>query len=162
MSGKYIFFGVVMLSLIGFLLIDLSAADQMPMFSLENAKNGEIMDSSILEDKAVLITFFSTTCPPCVEEVPSLKTLQAKYEMDGFSVVAISLDFGREKAVRKFIERHAVTYPVVFGTHEIALGFGGVRTIPQSFLINRQGHIVQRYEGYRPLEILERDLRLIL
>ena len=68
------------------------AATQMPTFELEEVMTGSPIPSSTFQGKSLLVTFWATWCPPCVQEIPSLIKLQNEYSADGFSVVAISVD----------------------------------------------------------------------
>ena len=67
------------------------AATQMPSFELEEVMTGSPIASSTFQGKSILVTFWATWCPPCVQEIPSLIKLQNEYSADGFSVVAISV-----------------------------------------------------------------------
>ncbi len=138
------------------------AAKQMPAFSLKNPVNGKQVESSSFAGKALLVVFFGTWCPPCIQEVPTLNKLQEKYERDDFSVVGISVDTGRDRVVKKFIKKQKTVYPVIIADAKVIRDFGGVYGIPVSFLINRKGHVVKRYQGYQPFSVLEKDLRQIL
>ncbi len=138
------------------------AASKMPAFALSDVVTGESVDSDFFSGKALLVTFFATWCPPCMQEVPDLIRLQNKYEGRGFSVVALSVDEGGSKTVRKFIERRSVNYPVLMADRSTAQKFGGVVGIPTSFLINRNGTVVKKYPGYVHHMILENDIKKIL
>ncbi len=138
------------------------AAKQMPTFSLKNPVDGKQVESSSFEKKVLLVTFFATWCPACVEEIPMLNKLQGKYKRDGFSVVGISVDNGGGRAVKKFVNKHKIMYPVALSDGKVVRDFGGVYGIPVSFLVNRKGHVVKRYQGYQPASAIEKDLRQIL
>ena len=78
------------------------AGTEMPPFSLKSVQSGKMIDSSEYKDKAVLLTFFATWCPPCRQEAPALVEVQKEYADQGFSVVAISMDQGKIDDVEKF------------------------------------------------------------
>ena len=59
------------------------SSTRMPRFVLPDAVNGQKTSSSSFEGKALLLTFFATWCPPCIEEVPTLIELQNEYSDDG-------------------------------------------------------------------------------
>ena len=69
----------------------------MPSFELEDVVTGDPITSSSFEGKSLLVTFWATWCPPCIQEIPNLIKLQNEYRDTGFSVVAISVD--QEKGV---------------------------------------------------------------
>ncbi len=138
------------------------AGEAMPEFALNSALDESTINSRDLKGTAMLINFFATWCPPCRQEVPTLITLQNKYAGENFTVLAISVDQGGNRTVRNFISELGINYPVVMSAPDTPKKFGDVFGIPTSFLIDRQGNIVQRYDGYVEIGVLERDLRAIL
>ncbi len=141
---------------------NVSAAKKMPAFSLSNAVTGATVNSSDFSGKTLLVTFFATWCPPCMQEVPSLIELQEAYGKKGFSVVGLSVDQSGAKVVRRLIQRRSINYPVLMAESSTARDFGGVVGIPTSFLVNRKGVVVKKYPGYVPHKILENDIRKIM
>ncbi|MFP3982585.1 MAG: TlpA family protein disulfide reductase [Desulfurivibrionaceae bacterium] len=136
-------------------------AQMMPEFTLENAKNGQKVDSSEFADQVRLVAFFATWCPPCIKEIPSLVDLQEKYKTKGFSVIAISVDESTN-AVRQIMDKTGINYPVLMANNQIVRDFGGISNIPVSFLIDRNGEVVKKYTGYVPHSVLESDLLEII
>lgn len=134
----------------------------MPEFSLPSALDGQTVSSEDLKGKVLLITFFATWCPPCREEVPTLKKLQSDYGPKGFSVIGMSVDENGPKAVVKMIEKDKINYPVLMAKGKTARDFGGVLGIPTSFLVDKQGEIVKRYSGYIPRATFEKDINKYL
>jgi thiol-disulfide isomerase/thioredoxin len=138
------------------------AASKMPSFVLPDVVTGEKVDSKSFAGKTLLITFFATWCPPCMQEVPDLIDLQKKYSSKGFSVIALSVDEGGAKVVKKLVEKRSINYPVLMADRSTARDFGGVVGIPTSFLINSQGNVVKKYPGYVPHVLLENDIKKIM
>lgn len=138
------------------------AGSRMPEFILPDATSGQKIDSRSFEGMALIVTFFATWCPPCIEEIPALIKLQKKYGEDGFSVIGLSVDQGGEKVVRRMIEKKSVNYPIVMADAQVMQDFGGVFGIPVTFLVNKEGNVVKKYTGYMPMSVLEKDLRQIL
>lgn len=137
------------------------AATQMPSFELEEVISGSPIASSTFEGKSLLITFWATWCPPCVQEIPSLIKLQNEYSGNGFSVVAISVD--QEKGVvQKMVNKKDINYPVMMADKSVTRDFGGVYGIPTSFLVSKKGTVVKRYTGFVPHSVLVKDLKQII
>jgi cytochrome c biogenesis protein CcmG/thiol:disulfide interchange protein DsbE len=88
--------------------------------------------------------------------------IQAKYRDKGFSVIGISMDEGGRKVVSKFVEKLKINYPVFIGDAKIGRGFGGVMGIPVSFLVDRDGNLHKRLDGYVSEKVLERELKTLL
>ena len=137
------------------------APTQMPTFELEEVMTGSPIPSSTFQGKSLLVTFWATWCPPCVQEIPSLIKLQNEYSADGFSVVAISVD--QEKGVvQKMVDRKEINYPVMMADKSVTRDFGGVYGIPTSFLVSKKGTVVKRYSGFVPHSVLVKDLQQII
>jgi peroxiredoxin len=139
-----------------------AAGEAMPDFSLSSALDGKTIDSGDFKGKALLITFFTTWCPPCREEIPSLIQLQNDYAAKGFSVIGMSMDEKGASVVKKLIEKESINYPVLMASLKTARTFGGIVGVPTTFLINRDGEVVKRYPGYVPHSLLEKDIKAIL
>lgn len=138
------------------------AATKMPSFSLESVREGRIVKSDVFNGKVLLLTFFATWCPPCVEEVPILVTLQKEHAAAGFSVVGLSVDQTGPASVAKFMKKQKINYPVLMAEPRTTEDFGGVYGIPVAFLVNKSGNVVKKYTGYVQHQILERDIRSLL
>jgi thiol-disulfide isomerase/thioredoxin len=108
------------------------------MFS---ALDGRAVSLANLRGKVVLIDFWSTTCAPCVQEMPDLKRLQAKYQMQDLELVGISLDSDRQ-ALQRYIEKAQISWPQFYDpagpTNRLAQEFG-IASIPVEWLIDRHG-----------------------
>lgn len=159
-NGKMkVFLGLLMITLCIVTSNQAEAAAKMPHFSLPSVLDGKEIDSDQFEGKVLLITFFATWCPPCIQEIPSLIDLQNEYKEKGFSVIGISVDQGSSKSVKKLVEKTGVNYPVVMADSKITRDFGGIVGIPTSFLINKDGNVIKSYPGYVPHNILVSDIQ---
>ncbi len=138
------------------------AATKMPSFALQDVRDGKIVDSDSLKGKVLLLTFFATWCPPCLEEVPVLVKLHKEMEGAGFSVIGMSVDQQDPAAIAKFVEKKAINYPVLLAESKTTLDFGGIYGIPVAFLVNKAGNVVKKYSGYVDHAILEKDIRGLL
>lgn len=139
-----------------------SAATRMPSFSLEDVVTGDTVDSAFFKGKTLLVTFFATWCPPCMQEIPDLIKLQNEYAAKGFSVLGLSVDQGGAGIVKKLVEKRSINYPVLLADGAVAREFGGVVGIPTSFLVNSKGQVVKKYPGYVPHMILENDIERVM
>ena len=138
------------------------ASTKMPAFALESVRDGKRIGSEIFEGKALLVTFFATWCPPCLQEIPSLVKLQDEFGPNGFSVVALSVDQGGSQPVAELVEQQAINYPVLMADAQTAENFGGVYGIPVSFLVNKSGNVVKRYPGLVPHSVLAKDVQSLI
>ncbi len=138
------------------------AVRPMPQFSLPSATDGKTVSSDDFKNKTLLVTFFATWCPPCRQEIPTLIKLQNEYADKDFSIVALSVDEGGPKVVKKLIDSQKINYPVLMATRAVANNFGGISGIPTTFLVNKKGNVVKKYPGYVPHQLLVRDINTVL
>ena len=139
-----------------------AVANKMPFFTEKNIAASGKVNSTDFAGKVVLVNFWATWCPPCRKEIPFLISLQDKYKDKGFSVIGISLDDGGSRAVSQFLDKLGVNYPVFIGDAKISRAFGGVMGIPVSFLVDREGNLIKRLDGYISEKVLDRELAQLL
>ena len=137
-------------------------AVKVPDFALQSVQDQKIVDITQLRGKAVLITFWATWCGPCVQEIPSLISLQKEFGPQGLRVIGVSMDQGGEGPVRKVIDKTGINYPVVMGDAKISRDFGGIFGIPASFLVDQSGNVRKRYDGWTSHEDFVQGIKLVL
>lgn len=138
-----------------------------PPFPLPQVEMKSVMDDkdlalSQLKGSVMLVNFWATWCKPCVEEMPDLNRLHKDLAGKGFTVVGISLDSGSVKPVKNLAKKMEIAYPVVMGSNKIARQFGEIVGIPVTFLVDRQGTVVKRYDGPRSYESFSKDISQFL
>ncbi len=98
--------------------------------------------------QGLLVNFWATWCPPCVAEMPALDRLQAMLKSEGFTVLALSSDRGGRAQVAPFYERVELRHLGIWLDPRGAAGrLLGVRGLPTSIIVDRQGREVARLEG---------------
>jgi len=119
-----------------------------PDFALPDLSGGKTSLSNY-RGKVVLLEFWATWCPPCRATIPELVALQKRYGERNFSVLSVSLDEGTNlsRTLAKSAEELHINYPVLLGTEDVERSYG-VRSIPVSFLIDKNGNIVDSFMGY--------------
>ncbi|MBI4549974.1 MAG: TlpA family protein disulfide reductase [Candidatus Omnitrophica bacterium] len=117
-----------------------------PEFTL-NDLAGRPVHSSEFDGQVLLVNFWATWCPPCQAEIPALESLHKEYQSRGFRVLGISLDESGPADVKAFVERFGITYPVLMGDDAVVEAYGGIRGIPTTFLIARDGRIAKKFVG---------------
>lgn len=124
------------------------------------AVDGRKVDLAELRGKIVLVDFWATWCPPCVEEVPGVVQAYEKFKDKGFEIVGISLDKDKD-ALDKFTEENKMTWPQFFDgkgwDNEIAKRFN-IQSVPTMWLLDREGKLAEP----NPRERLEKSIQAAL
>ena len=111
---------------------------------------GNVQKLKDLNGKVVLLDFWATYCPPCIEEIPHLMELKAKHGAD--NLVVIGLHVGGEEdrpKVPEFVEKLKITYPLAYPEDALtAYIFGQDSAIPQTALFDRKGKLVKKITGF--------------
>jgi len=119
-----------------------------PQFSLADLR-GQVRQHSEWQGQVVVVNFWATWCPPCIEEIPIFIDLQQKYEAKGVQFIGIAID-SLEK-VKAFAQRLEINYPLLVDEDQaidIARQFGNhMGALPFTVFVNRQGNMVVQYPG---------------
>jgi peroxiredoxin len=99
--------------------------------------------------KVVLLNFWATWCGPCRVEMPSMEILYQDLKKEGFAILAISSDPQGSIVTRPFVASKGLTFPILHDSDYRVSGSYGVRTLPMSFLIDRNGTLTHRVFGAR-------------
>jgi peroxiredoxin len=119
-----------------------------PDFSLTDL-SGQAVRLSAYRGRVVLVNLWATWCPPCREEMPSMERLHQQMKDRGFVLLAVSEDEGGAQTVKSFVDQMKVTFPVLLDPQgEVGRKYG-VWGFPESFLLDRDGRIVERVIGPR-------------
>jgi peroxiredoxin len=98
--------------------------------------------------KPVLINFWATWCAPCREEMPAMERLYLKHRERGFVLLAVSVD-SDVSLVKPFLQKHKLTFPVALDAKMDLANTYGVRALPASFLVDRNGYLAALALGPR-------------
>lgn len=118
-----------------------------PDFSLPGVTEEEIKLSDY-KGKIILLNFWATFCVPCRLEMPSLQALSKKYHNENVEIIAISVDHGREKSVKKWIAKNNLDFPIALEGQEAGKVYE-VSALPVTFIIGKQGQLIGRILGER-------------
>jgi thiol-disulfide isomerase/thioredoxin len=123
--------------------------------------NNHQIDLKSYRGKVVLLNFWATWCAPCQVELPRFEAWQKRYGAEGLQVLAVSMDDG-DSSVRRTVRRLHLDFPVVMGDAELGDAFGGVLGLPITFLIDRNGVVVEKVKGETDLEHLELRVKRLI
>lgn len=134
-------FYLLTLGLLLFVTAPLRAAE----FSMTDTA-GKTHKLSQYKGKWVLVNFWATWCPPCLEEIPDLVDLHED-KKNNLVVLGVAMDYRDGKEVKAFADSMLVSYPVILGDRKLASQIGPVEGLPTTYLYNPQGKLVARQVG---------------
>ncbi|MHB1215533.1 MAG: TlpA disulfide reductase family protein [Thiobacillus sp.] len=108
--------------------------------------NGKPHTLSGYKGKWVLVNFWATWCPPCLEEIPDLIALHEN-KKNNLVVIGVAMDYRNAQQVTDFAEGLLVEYPIVLGTAQVARQIGPVEGLPTTYLYNPEGKLVAHQVG---------------
>ena len=95
----------------------------------------------------VLLDFWATWCGPCKIEIPWFIEFEQQYKDKGFAVLGVAMDEDGWDAVKPYIEERKMNYRVLLGNDRRAQLYGGLDSLPTTFLIDRAGKIAKVHIG---------------
>lgn len=116
-------------------------------FALPRSGDGKTVRMSDFKGKVRLVNFWATWCPPCRAEIPHFVEMYDELKGQGVEIIGISLDREGDKVVAPFVKDNKMNYPVLIGNNDVANAYGGIRGIPTTFVVDREGRIVKKYVG---------------
>ncbi|MBZ0264771.1 TlpA family protein disulfide reductase [bacterium] len=142
-------------------LIPLAEAQNAPNWKLSDL-DGNMKQLSDYKGKVVILDFWDTWCPPCKKEIPGFIELQDQYGDNG--LVIIGAAFGRDgkDAVAEFTKEWKINYPIVLADRETSNMYGGIRSIPTTFVIDQEGRVRAVHVGYVFKGIFEEQVKELL
>ena len=122
--------------------------DRAPAFSLQTL-DGRTVSLADFRGKVVMVHFWATWCPPCVEEMPMLEQLYRSLRAADFEILAVSVDEGGARAVAEFMQRNGLNLPVLLDTRRSVAGLYGTFKFPETYVVDRQGVVTYKAIGPR-------------
>jgi len=135
-----------------------------PDFSLPDL-SGKQVKLTDFKGKVVLLNFWVTWMPNCIQMIPYFIELQKRYEEQPFSMVGIYLESEAERAlglVESVVRLNQVNYPMLMGNGDVYQAYCQIQQIPTTFLIDREGKFQRVYRGYQGKEVFEADIKALL
>ncbi len=117
-----------------------------PPVTLKDA-DGKTLNLADYKGKVVLLNFWATWCGPCKIEIPWFIDFEKTYRDRGFAVVGVSMDDDGWAVVKPHMAKTGINYRMVIGDEQTAVKYGGVDSLPSTFLIDREGRIAAVHIG---------------
>ncbi|HLP18096.1 MAG TPA: TlpA disulfide reductase family protein [Bacteroidota bacterium] len=127
---------------------------KVPLFSWTDESGKKVTIDEFAQGGGVLVNFWATWCGPCKKEIPDLVELDKAYRTQGVRILGISIDRDGDvmSTVSNFVNASSIKYPVVIDNGELEKAFGGIRGIPTTFFVDKNGMITKRMIGLQSRE----------
>jgi len=130
----------------------ITSGDRAPEFILKTLDGGSV-NLADLKGKVVMVHFWATWCPPCVEELPTLDRLNRSLTGKDFLMLAVNEDEGGAGAVASFMRQNRLNLPVLLDPGSDVARLYGTYKLPETYIVDRQG--VVRYKAIGPRDWTE-------
>jgi thiol-disulfide isomerase/thioredoxin len=151
-----------LLALVLAVLLFACAGDKAPNIIVTGLLNPQQQLNLSSPNKPVLLNFWATSCPSCIEEIPGLVALQQTFG-DKIAVVGVAMDYDEPAQLRAFATQRKLPYMIVHDSNrQIAQGFGNIYVTPTNILLNAQGEIVWKGVGTPDFAALSQRIKTIL
>lgn len=106
--------------------------------------------------KWVLVNYWATWCPPCLEEVPDLVNLYDHRKKKDLMVLGVVFDYKSLKEVAEYVDDMLMSYPIVLGDDAVTAQIGSAEVLPTTFIYNPQGELVKIKQGLVTKQYIEK------
>jgi peroxiredoxin len=121
--------------------------------------SGQKVALHALRGKVVVVNFWSTSCGPCIQEMPQLINTYNKYKKKDFEFIAIAVSSDAPNYVLDYAASRQLPFKVVLDINDtFAQAFGGVPWMPLTFIIGKDGKIIEHFDGQLDFPVLHRAL----
>lgn len=145
--AKPLLIAVAVLAIAGALVYALMEKPAAPAATFTTLEGKPIVLNE-LRGKIVLVNFWATSCPGCVKEMPDLVETYKQYKDRGFEIVAVAMSYDPPNYVANFAKTRQLPFPVALDVNvEHARAFGNVQLTPTSFIIDKDGRILEEKLG---------------
>ena len=122
-----------------------AAGDSAPNFRVKTESGVEMTPTSF-GGKVLILNFWASWCAPCVQEIPSLNQIQKVFASQGLVVLGVNVD-SKEELYRNMLQRFQITFQTVRDPQENINYRYGTYKVPESYIIDRNGKVLQKYAG---------------
>jgi len=143
MCRKDTFSAILLVISMVFLPLNAVAADK---FELEDM-SGKKHRLSQYAGKWVIVNYWATWCPPCLEEIPDLVSIYDARKDKDVMVLGVVFDYDDAKAVEAYVDDMLMSYPIVLGTEAATQKIGDATVLPTTFIYNPKGRLVKTKRG---------------
>jgi peroxiredoxin len=145
--SKAILAAILVLALGAFAVFALRE-EKAPQQAVFTSIGGQKVTLQDLRGKVVVVNFWATSCPGCVAEMPQMIETQNKYGPQGLQTIAVAMSYDPPSYVSAYSEKNHLPFFVTLDSDgQLARAFRDVRLTPTTFVLDKQGNILQRTIG---------------
>src|SRR5512139_1190623 len=108
---------------------------------------GDYVKLSDYRGRVVFLNIWATWCPPCREEMPSMKSLYQRLKGREFEMLGVSIDREGERVVRPFAAKYGLTFPVLLDPDGKTQRLYGLTGVPETFIVDKSGVVIHKIIG---------------
>lgn len=142
------------LSLVIFFILSIGSAYAAGNFALQDMA-GKTHLLADYKGKWVIINYWATWCPPCLEEVPELVALYDDRQSQDVQVIGVVFDYENVEEVEAYVDDMLMSYPIVLGSESVAKQIGPAEALPTTYIYNPLGVLVKVKRGLVTRQYLE-------
>ncbi len=124
--------------------------------------DGKPVNLADYKGKVVLLNFWATWCGPCKIEIPWFIDFEQKYKDRGFAVLGVAMDDEGLEIVKPYLEKSKINYRIVLGNDSVATMYGGIDSLPTTFVLDKDGKIASTHVGLVSKSDYENEIQQLL
>ena len=148
-----------LLSLLAVFLLSLSTVSHAANNFVLKDMAGKKHTLSEYKGKWVIVNYWATWCPPCLEEVPDLVALYDSRKNKDLVILGVAFDYQSAKEVTDYVNDMLISYPIVLGDDDVMKQIGFSDVLPTSYIYNPRGELIKTKHGLVTKQYLDSLLK---
>ena len=148
-----------LLSILAIFLLSLSTVSAAANNFVLKDMAGKKHTLSEYKGKWVIVNYWATWCPPCLEEIPDLVALYDSRKNKDLVILGVAFDYQNAKEVTDYVNDMLISYPIVLGDDDVMKQIGFSDVLPTSYIYNPRGELIKTKHGLVTKQYLDSLLK---